>query len=449
MLLELVMVTSSHIVLENESIHRPLMEKHYVSEIVKLMTSFPENKTMQDQGCKIIGNLAVRGDLRKLVENEGASKAIVAAMLALKEIREIQEVGCLALVNLTCDCRVNKIRAIHCGAVTTILQTISGFKKEMTLAVCALKALSTLVTEDEACHQILENRGLHLLKSLVHSFQSNSDILSDTALVLSRLAVLPAVQSIHLNIIDTLLSSIWSFGQNDDHVVHTLCHSFENLSKTDSGRKLLATNQRLDIVLHMMNQYTKSALIQSTGCRIIAISSLYVSNKESILTETAVKCVLSSMELFPLDFDVILVGCVTLTCIIQQMEKLKEKCLAFGGVFRIEQAVRSHTNDPRLALVAVLALGQLMPIVRNSQKYPKERYLTCSIILSCLNRFTNNKEIWISGCQVLSKTVLSDSCLADVKKSITKMPRQLNCDPEIRVVIDKIFRTQNTTIIRL
>ncbi|CAG5136520.1 unnamed protein product [Candidula unifasciata] len=317
-LLEIVLITISQVML-GEDMYRNLAESKCIQEIIKAMMNLPENQLIQEHGCKIIGNMAVHDDLRKLVEGAGASKAVISAMLTLDSIADIQEVGCLALMNLTADSKDNKVRIKNAGAVPSLLNTLREFIKDTNIVLCALKALGNLVSLEEVCHLLLDEHGLETIVSLVSIHGNQPDILVFIAMVLCGVTELPDLKEEEAALIDQTLTGISTSIQNNPDVCLYVCQAIENLVKTDVGRITFMKENRMGVILSAMNTYTDNANIHRCCCKVIAVVTLYVDTKKRLITETTLKSVLKSMELFPMDVELQIIGCGTISCMVEKI----------------------------------------------------------------------------------------------------------------------------------
>ncbi|KAH9496711.1 hypothetical protein Btru_009745 [Bulinus truncatus] len=397
------------------------------SHLMKVFKQFPINMELAEV-IMVTSSQITSGndDIRNLVEDDGASKSIIAAMLMFDRSSDIQEVGCLSLMNLTAESRENKIRATNSGAVPTLLHTISEFAQNSNTVLLALKALSNLISVEEACHQILDSKGLDILASTIDTFHQDTDVLAETAQVLSGIAHLSDLKQADMEDVYQRLMSIWSLAQNDVHAVLNICLAWEYFAKTDQGRQLIKRNRTLENVLQAMERFTQDELLQYTGCRIIALESLYGCNQEFIMAEKSLRSVLVCMEKFQLEAEMQIVGCGTLSCIVNKLDGLKETCVSLGGVSCIARSLDSNVNDFRVAYVTVLALGHLMPI--DAKKHPAESALAVSTVLGCMKTFLTNKDIVTVGCQILSKSVLTESLSTELNKIIETAARHHRCN---------------------
>jgi len=432
-LLEISLVTLSQLVI-GEDIHPTSMYMARVARsVVSVMLENPENKLIQEHGCKVIGNLAVNATLRKQVEVEGASRAVIAALLSLDTCADIQEVGCLALMNLTADNKDNKVRIKNAGAVPTLLNTMREFDHNSTVVLCALKALGNLVSLDEVCHLLLDERGLDTLVTIVDIHSDHLDIQVFLAMVLCGLTELPDLKREEACLIDGTLMRILTSVQDDPDVTLYVCQSIENLMKTEVGRETFLRENRLNVIIEAMNSFTDHCHIHQCCCKVIAVAVLYVDTKRRLVTDTAVRCVLRSMELFPHNVELQIVGCGTLSCIIETITILKHEFICQRGISLIHRAVTSHPGEARLAVVALLAVGHVLPL--DDKSFPIEADNAFQIIMLCMSSFVENKEIQISGCLALNKCTLHrEEDIVALISAVSHSIRRHGEEPEVQRV---------------
>ncbi|RUS89402.1 hypothetical protein EGW08_002839, partial [Elysia chlorotica] len=337
-LLEITMVTLSQVMLGDDELYQALARSHCVVDIVSTMFNFPENTLIQESGCKVLGNLAVRDDLRKLVEADGASKAVISALLTLDTCADIQEVGCIALMNLTADNEDNKIRIKNAGVVPALVNTLKEFRYSSDIVLCALKALGNIVSLEEVCHQFVDENGLNLLNSLIDTHETNKEVLTFVSLVLCSITDLPDLQADQVTVIDSRLMSILSLVPRNPDITLYVCQAFENLIKTDEGRETFTRCGRMRVILNAMSTFRDNSQIHRCCCKVIAVVSLSVDIRKNLISVSSLESVLGSMQLFPSDLELQIIGCGTLACLLEKTDLLREKLIEQGGITLIGRA---------------------------------------------------------------------------------------------------------------
>ncbi|BFZ11172.1 hypothetical protein BsWGS_14210 [Bradybaena similaris] len=438
-LLEIVLITISQVMMDKGNMYRHLAESRCVHEIIKVMMNLPENQLIQEHGCKIIGNMAVHDDLRKLVEAAGASKAVISAMLTLDSVADIQEVGCLALMNLTADSKDNKVRIKNAGAVPSLLNTLREFSRDTNIVLCALKALGNLVSLEEVCHLLLDEHGLETIVSLVSTHGNQPDILVFIAMVLCGVTELPDLKEEEAALIDQTLMGISSSIQSNPDVSLYVCQAIENLVKTDVGRITFMKENRMGVILSAMNTFTDNPNIHRCCCKVIAVVTLYVDTKKRLITETTLKSVLKSMELFPMDVELQIIGCGTISCMVEKIALLKHELIGQGGVSIISRSIGSHHSEPRLAVVALLALSHVVPM--DTRTYPDEAKTVFEDIMLCMKTFPENKEIQISACNILCQCQLTDeNDVHELVQNATSAARRYASEQEVQKAVAAVLK---------
>ncbi|KAK7464574.1 hypothetical protein BaRGS_00037884 [Batillaria attramentaria] len=375
--LEIVMICLAQLAATETEVHRCMLYDGGVRSVVSVMRSFLENRTIQGHGCRILGNMAVHENLRKAAEQQGASQAVISAMLNMEMFADIQLYGCMALMNLTADLMDNKMRVKNNGAVPTLLSTIRQFPGNPEVVLSALKTLGNLVDLEECCRQLLDDKGLAIIINIARDPKADDSIRSFAALVLAGLTALTDLPRGELVRIEETLVALQAALPHDPDLALSMCQGLHNLLKTESKK-----GQKQNVCL---------------------------------LTECTVGTVLSSIRAFPEEKELQMVGFGALSCICENFAKLRGVIVREGGVSDVTKAMTRFPTDDRLHAVGHIALAYLLPI--DSKENPKDAAMVLEVIGTSMSQFVENEELQISGCRVLERCDITG--MDDVLEALT------------------------------
>ncbi|XP_046567832.1 uncharacterized protein LOC124276215 [Haliotis rubra] len=393
-----VMFALSQLAMCGDEMQHCILKKGCVRSVVTIMDLHPEDIAIQEHGCRILGNLAVNETIRRQTEEEGASRVVIAAMLALDTCEDIQEYGCMALMNITADIKVNKIRVKNNGGVLALLSSLKNFDSRPNIILSSLKTLGNIVELDEVCRLVMDERGLRTVVDIARDHGANHDIQVFAAMVLCGLSRLKNLSTEEVEMIDRTMTRLLSLPSLDADITLFVCQTFENLLSTERGMRVFMTGKRLDMILTTMQKFSAHPEILQCGCKIIAIVALDVRHE---MTTDAVRSVLNAMKTYSDSKDLQIVGCGALSCISENNGSLAAFVLEQEGVMRISDALAQHPGEDRLHAVALMALANLSPV--DPSRNPALFHTTHDLVYGAMARFPENLEIQICACSAIAQ----------------------------------------------
>ncbi|XP_046377766.2 uncharacterized protein LOC124149956 isoform X1 [Haliotis rufescens] len=393
-----VMFALSQIAMCGDEMQHCILRKGGVRSVVTIMDVHPEDIAIQEHGCRILGNLAVNETIRRQTEEEGASRVVIAAMLALDTCEDIQEYGCMALMNLTADIKVNKIRVKNNGGVLALLSSLKNFDSRPNIILSSLKTLGNIVELDEVCRLVMDERGLRTVVDIARGHSVDHDIQVFAAMVLCGLSRLKNLSTEEVEMIDRTMTRMLSLPSLDADITLFVCQTFENLLNTERGMHVFMSGKRLDVILTTMQKFSAHPEILQCGCKIIAVVALDVRHE---MTTDAVRSVLHAMKTYSDSKDLQIVGCGALSCISENNGSLAAFVLENDGVLRISDALDLHPGEDRLHAVALMALANLSPV--ESSRNPALFHTIQDLVYGAMARFPENLEIQICACSAIAQ----------------------------------------------
>ncbi|XP_067664557.1 uncharacterized protein [Haliotis asinina] len=393
-----VMFALSQIAMYGDDMQHCILKKGGVRSVVAIMDLHPEDIAIQEHGCRILGNLAVNETIRRQTEEEGASRVVIAAMLALDTCEDIQEYGCMALMNITADIKVNKIRVKNNGGVLALLSCLKNFESRPNIILSSLKTLGNIVELDEVCRLVMDEHGLRTVVDIARDHSANHDIQVFAAMVLCGLSRLKHLNTEEVEMIDRAMTRLLSLTSLDADITLFVCQTFENLLSTERGMRVFMAGKRLDMILTTMQKFSAHPEILQCGCKIIAIVALDTRHE---MTTDAVRSVLNAMRTYSDSKDLQIVGCGALSCISENNGSLAAFVLENDGVMLISDALAQHPGEHRLHAVALMALANLSPV--DLSQNPALFHTVHDLVYGAMTRFPENLEIQICACSAIAQ----------------------------------------------
>ncbi|KAK7091953.1 hypothetical protein V1264_009569 [Littorina saxatilis] len=404
-LLEYMMLALSQAASVEQTVQEYFLTEGGLKTVVTVMKSLDENPAIQENGCRILGNMAVHECLRKAVEQQGASQVVLAAMLNIEMCADIHLYGCMALMNLTADLMDNKMRVKNNGAVPTLLATLRKFPDHPEVVLSALKTLGNLVDLQEACRQLLDDKGLATIVDICKDNKASDDIRSFTGLVLSGLTALPDLPIQDLLRVEETLVTLQAALPSDSDLALSMCQGLHNLMKSEIGLETLTKTGWMTVLENTTNQFQTRSEVHLTACRIVATVAMECRETSSPakcpLSESTMRTVLHSMRLFPNDKEVQIVASAALSCVCESFENLRNAIIAEGGLTDVTTAMTNFPKDDRLHAVGLIALSYLLPVDVDTNR--EDAAMVISVITRSMSNFVENEHIQISACRALER----------------------------------------------
>ncbi|XP_060079869.1 uncharacterized protein LOC132559268 [Ylistrum balloti] len=401
------------IVMTSGEMQEKLVRSGGVRSAVNIMTSFPDSQELQEHGCRILGNVAVNEQLRKLIENDGGSKAVISAMLTHDRHEQIQTYGCMALTNITADVLENKTKVAANSGVSAVLATIKEMTALTDIVLCGLKTLCNLMGGDDASYYFMEDEGLEAMESIIYRYRKHHDIHRYACRILANVPLAPGIDETCLDATEDILYETLNRFHGDSDLHISVCHYYENLVLTDTGRSRFTKGNYLDRLADVMTFFKDDKTIQMSGCKTIAAISMY-KNSSVQNGELCVSLVLDVMRIFHACSSIQTVCCGAISYLTEHNENLKDYILRKGGLDVMMANLREHPDDEGLAVVGLMALDSITHTgITNSNRLQKE----IEFVSRMMKRYPENVELQIYSCNILSAVGKEGIRLCDLSRS--------------------------------
>ncbi|XP_041361745.1 protein aardvark-like [Gigantopelta aegis] len=340
-------------------------------------------------------------------------------MLTLDTTEEIQEYGCMALINLTADELNNKIRVKNNGGVMAIVCCLQNFHNCSDIVLSALKTLGNIIELDEVCRQLVDEGGLKTIVNIASRYKDNGDIQLFAAMVLSGLSEIKDLGSDVIHTVDAALMSICSL--DDPHLSMYACQAMENLLNTERGPRTFTDEKRLDVILKMMKDFSDHPEIIRVCCKIIAMLALVEDIKKEIPYQ-AVSMVIESLKNFVQLDDLQIVGCGALSSLSENNKTLAQSIVENDGVGVLASALERHQSEERVHVVVMITLANLLPI--DKEKHGTACETAASLIEQSMSMFPEIVAVQVAACEAIAKFRIADlpdpSVLIDSLKHVLR-----------------------------
>ncbi|XP_069115405.1 uncharacterized protein [Argopecten irradians] len=386
------------IVMTSGEMQERLVKSGGVRSVVNIMTSFPDSPELQEHGCRILGNVAVNEQLRKLIETDGGSKAVVSAMLTHDRHEQIQTYGCMALTNITADVPENKNRVAANSGLSAVLAALTEMITNTDIILCGLKTLCNLIGGDDSSYYFIEEDGLEIMETVISRYSKRTDINNYVCRILANVPLAPGLAETYLDAtLDVINTAIVRFpGYSDLRL--SLCHFYENLVLTDGGRLKFYKGKHLDRLSDTMTVFKDDKAVQMSGCKIIAAISMDkgTSDQEG---EFCARLVLDVMRIFHGCSSIQTVCCGAISYLVEHNDHLRDYILRKGGMEVMMENLREHPTDEGLAVVGLMALDSITHKgMSDSNRLQNE----ISYVSSMMTRYSDNMELQTYSCNILS-----------------------------------------------
>ncbi|XP_063416827.1 uncharacterized protein LOC134699070 [Mytilus trossulus] len=273
---QLLFAISETITVTETILHR-FVSSNGIPLIVKTMSQYPDHCPIQEHGCRIIGNVAVCEQHRLHIETEGGSKVIVSAMLTLETSEELQEIGCLALTNITANVYKNKVTAVKSGCVSAVLKAITAESDCDNNLLSALQTIGNVIEIDDACYNFLEEGGLKIIRTVLCTKSVSrefTDILLFASNILSRLSAILGIDEGYIDQAEELLLKIIDMTNNNSEAVLSLSRFYENMLQTEKRYNTFREKNKILTINKWINEFEEDSNIQISCCKVLAAVAL-------------------------------------------------------------------------------------------------------------------------------------------------------------------------------
>ncbi|XP_033758795.1 uncharacterized protein LOC117341073 isoform X2 [Pecten maximus] len=420
------------IVMMSSEMQEKLVRTGGVRSAVNIMTSFPDSSELQEHGCRILGNVAVNEQLRKLIENDGGSKAVVSAMLTHDRQEQIQTYGCMALTNITADVPENKNKVAANSGVSAVLATMKEMETNTDIVLCGLKTLCNLMGGDDSSYYFMEDDGLEVMESVISRYRKRHDIHSYACRILASVPSAPGLDDSCLDTTEEVLYDAIHRFQGDSDLHLSLCHYYENLVLTDSGRSRFTAGKYLDRLAETMTVLKDDKAVQMSGCKTIAAISMY-KNSSVQESELCASLVLDVMRIFHACSSVQTVCCGAISYLVEHNENLRNYIQKKGGMDVMMANLREHPGDEGLAVVGLMALDSITHKgITDSNRLQNE----ITYVSSMMRRYSENVELQTYSCNILSAVgkegiLWCDATRSEALEPITCLLKRRRSNPEL------------------
>ncbi|XP_021369948.1 leucine-rich repeat serine/threonine-protein kinase 2-like isoform X2 [Mizuhopecten yessoensis] len=420
------------IVMTSGEMQEKLVKKGGVRSAVNIMTCFPDSQELQEHGCRILGNVAVNEQLRKLIEADGGSKAVIAAMLTHDRHEQIQTYGCMALTNITADVPENKGRVAANSGVSAVLATIKEMTSNSDVVLCGLKTLCNLMGGEDASYYFMEDEGLETMEMIIYRYIKCPNIQHYICRILASVPLAPGLDDTCLDATEDILYDAVNRFHGDSDLHLSTCHYYENLVLTETGRSRFNKGKYLDRLADSMTFFKDDKSVQMSGCKTIAAISMY-KNGSIQKEELCVSLVLDVMKIFHACSSVQTVCCGAISYLAEHNENLRDYILRKGGLDVMMANLHEHPEDEGLAVVGLMALDSITHTgITDSNRLQKE----IEFVSRMMKRYPDSLELQIYGCNILSavgKEGISwcDCTRSEALEPVTCILKRRRSNPEL------------------
>ncbi|XP_071175257.1 uncharacterized protein [Mytilus edulis] len=395
---QLLFAISETIIVAETILHRFVSSKG-IPLIVKTMTQYPDHCPIQEHGCRIIGNVAVYEQHRLHIETEGGSKVIVSAMLTLETSEELQEIGCLALTNITANVYKNKVTAVKSGCVSAVLKAITAESDNNLLS--ALQTIGNVIEIDDACYNFLEENGIQIIRTVLCTKKLSPDstnILLFASNILSRISFLLGIDEGYIGQAEKLLLEIKDMTDENSEAVLSLSRFYENMLKTEKRYSLFREKNIKLNIYKWINEFEDDSNIQISCCKVLAAVALYDKDLSIEVFNVMKKCMTAYVD----NSDIQLICCGAIVYISDNNEACRDCLVQKGAVKLAINAIKTHTTVEKLVDVCLMALDTLLVKIPEHVEYGVKDHMLLHI-MEVIRLYPENTEIQIHGCNIVSK----------------------------------------------
>ncbi|XP_052063760.1 uncharacterized protein LOC127703281 isoform X2 [Mytilus californianus] len=420
---QLLFAISETITVGETVLHRFVSSKG-IPLIVKTMSQYPDHCPIQEHGCRIIGNVAVYEKHRLHIETEGGSKAIVSAMLTLETSEELQEIGCLALTNITANVYKNKLTAVKSGCVSAVLKAMTAESDCDNNVLSALQTIGNVVEIDDACYNFLEENGLKIIKTVLCTKKLSpefTDILLFASNILSRISSLLGIDERYIGQAEELLMQIKDMTEDSPEAVLSLSRFYENMLQTEKRYNSFREKNIIHTIYKWINEFEDDSNIQISCCKVLAAVALYDKDLSIEVFNVMKKCMTAYID----NSDIQLICCGAIVYISDNNEACRD-CLVHNGAVKLAiSAIKTHTTVEKLVDVGLMALDTLLVKIQEHAEHDVKKHILLHI-MEVIRLYPDNTEIQIHGCNIVSK--------------LQKEHKEMFCDWETQDTCDHLVR---------
>ncbi|PVD32541.1 hypothetical protein C0Q70_07981 [Pomacea canaliculata] len=429
----------------------PCVSTHrVVAVLTSVCRTFPESVELLEKVMVAFGQIAnTEEHLRKSTEQQGASQAVIAAILNMDSCVDILLCSCMALMNLTADITDNKMRAKTNGAVPTLLSTLRNFPGHPDITVAVLKTIGNLVDLEEVCRQLIDERGFDTIVDIGTCGQPSDDIRVFASRILCGFTSLPDLTEDQRGKTERTLVLLQSCSPDNPDIALSLCQGLRNLLKSGT----LVTSGWLDVILSTMNHFRYEPEIHLSACRIIATIAFgggRGSSEEaaSLVGELAVTRVLQTLRTFPEEPELQLVGCAPFPAslntwvfigVVRCAGDLRHVVVLCGGIDDVIAAMIRFPTDDRLHSVALISLADLLPLDMTDGSQDGQSVVQA--IFKSMSSFLEHEDIQVSACRALKRCRVSESTeLLELLMYVINSVRRHYDNDKVLTAAAKVFR---------
>eukprot|EP00753_Platysulcus_tardus_P000480 PLAT10486.2.p1 GENE.PLAT10486.2~~PLAT10486.2.p1 ORF type:complete len:554 (+),score=216.20 PLAT10486.2:233-1663(+) len=293
-----------------------LVDAGALTAVVEALQHFRDSPELVAYACGALASLCRDDGSRMMIGDGPAMKDVIAAMHRFERVKEVQQRGVEALLNIVLDNADNEEQCLALGGMPTVLSAMRAFSElpklmhdgawllmsfsalhpEQRLAMCDEGAVELLLTglREHSIHADYQNRAIWALLNL--SMEESA---------CSLLALLGAAP--------VLLNSM-QLHVGDDGVQHRAAWLLLNmLAIHGEQRDVIGVHSGIPTVLASLAAHPESRGVQQYGIGVLAMMSVEMEWREQACIAGGVEAVLEAMGKHILHEDLVSFGAIALT----------------------------------------------------------------------------------------------------------------------------------------
>jgi hypothetical protein len=371
----------------DENIRFIVEEHHATKAIVAGMRAHPKDEEAQQLAMEVIGNFASleeappevdaegnvinpKDSINSIVLREAGCAQIIANIKQYQHNSSVTRAGLDALANIANDVEVTEVMAHRQNLVPAVIEVMQANDWDLEVVSRAVNLIAVMTYAKSVQPLLAQLDGIQVLLAAMEQHGTNPDVLSSAQLALTNLAGNEESRTAIRNMegVPTILSLLEANVTNKDYVAEVM-KTLTRLCSDDSLSHSVAS-RGMHIIMTAIDRFSRDPDFLSVAFRLLGHLAFVEANLTVIVQHNGIQKVIQAITSHP-DSQGLMVRCIqTLDNIAMANKENAAIVIDEGGKELIETIKETYPENPEIAKAgnsALLSLSALENLSKSAE----------------------------------------------------------------------------------
>eukprot|EP00038_Savillea_parva_P019814 m.29034 g.29034 ORF g.29034 m.29034 type:complete len:908 (+) comp4566_c0_seq1:234-2957(+) len=335
-----------------------------IEHVITRMTSSLRNARIQEEGARILANLAGTAIGRSHIAKMNGIDALIAAMRAHTKVKPVQECAVAALSNLSASHSENQTKIAERGGIEVLISAMTEHRTKPLVQQYGATALRNLTLHNaENKKAIARLKGIDALISAMEAHPHHASVQQYAADAIQNIALHNAENKVTIQQRGGIKVLIQAMQQHpsEARVQQYICFALANLSANNPrNAELIAQEGAIKEIIVAMNTHRGKPGVQRYGASALKyLAGENKDNQQKIADNDGIKALVQAMTTHRTNDAVQQYAASALKNLAANNGVNKTRIATDGGIGVLLTAMRSHRMKPLVQQHAASALQNL------------------------------------------------------------------------------------------